>query len=185
MNRSDDLISVLTEEHRDQRQLLTELQQLTGHGSLRRSLADLLIAEMVRHTVAEDAYLHPVARERLPERPRLADQHIAEHEQLEQTLKGLERHDLTTGEEFSLLLSRLDTEVRTHTRSEEEELFPLLARHLSKEELTALGQKALEAKKKASIPQRLSERPRNPIFAAGAGLVERVRIYLYDRAYPL
>lgn len=184
MNQSDDLISVLTEEHRDQGQLLTELEQLTGHESLRRSLADLLIAEMVRHMVAEDAYLHPVARERLPEGPRLADQHIAEHEQLEQTLKGLERHDLT-GEEFFLLLSRLDTEVRTHTRSEEEELFPLLGRHLSKEELTALGQKALEAKEKASIRQRLSERPRNPIFAAGAGLVERVRIYLYDRAYPL
>lgn len=31
MNQADDLISVLTEEHRDQRVLLAELKQLTGN----------------------------------------------------------------------------------------------------------------------------------------------------------
>jgi hypothetical protein len=50
MNRPDDLISVLTEDHRELRQLYTELEFLSGGESLRRRLTDQLIVEMVRHS---------------------------------------------------------------------------------------------------------------------------------------
>lgn len=151
MNQSDDLISVLAEENRELRQLLTELEQLTESESLRRSLADLTIAELVRHMMAEESYLYPVARERLPEGTRIVDRHIAEYGKIEQTLKRLERHDLTSAD-FSLLLSRLDADARAQLQAEEEEeLFPLVARHVGQEELAVLGRKAVESKEKASI----------------------------------
>lgn len=187
MKRSDDLVSVLTEDHREIRQLLTELEHLTEPEPLRRSLADLMIAEMIRHAVAEEAYLYPVARERLPEGQRIVDQEIAGHDKLEQILQKLERSDLTD-EEFSLLLSRLNTEARAHMEAEEQELFPLLANHLSKEELAVLGRKAAEAKEKAPTRQRISapERPLlNTILASGTGLIERLHKYLRGCAYPL
>jgi hemerythrin-like domain-containing protein len=187
MSQSDDLISVLAEEHRDLRQLLTELGLLAEFESLRHSLVVLMIAETVRHTVAEEAYLYPVIRAYLPEGQRIVEREIAGHEEMEQTLKMMESRDLTSAE-FSRLLSRLNGVVRPHSRGEEKDLFPLLAKHVSKEELAVLGQKAAEAKKKASIPQRLAE-PDSPlldrILTSGTSLVERVRTYLRGHAYPL
>ncbi|MEV5747106.1 hemerythrin domain-containing protein [Actinoallomurus sp. NPDC052308] len=184
MNRSDDLCHVLTEDHHALRQLLVELKHLTVSEPLWRSLADLLIAEMTRHSVTEDSYLYPVVRDRLPGGGRLVDEYLAEHEKLERMGEILERNDLP-GAELSRLLARLDTEVRAHMRAEEEELFPMLIEHLGAEELAGLGRKAAAAKQEASIRQRLPDRPvLNAIIATGAGLVERVRGHLRGRAYP-
>ncbi|GAA4612532.1 hemerythrin domain-containing protein [Actinoallomurus liliacearum] len=184
MNRSDDLCHVLTEDHHELRQLLVELNHLTASEPLWRSLADLLIAEMTRHSVAEESYLYPVVRDRVPEGRRLVDEYLAEHEKLERMVKILERHDLP-GPELSRLVARLDTEVRAHMRAEEEELFPMLIEHLGAEERAALGRKAAAAKKEASMRQRLPDHPvLKAIIATGAGLIERVRGHLRGRAYP-
>lgn len=180
MNKSCDLISALTEDHRELRQLLTELEHLTGGEPLWRSLADLTITEMVRHSVAEEAYLYPVARERLPEGQGIVDQEIADHHRLEEMLIRLESPDLRTAQ-FSQLMSRMDVAVRAHMQAEEDELFVLLAKHLSKEELAVLGRKAAEAKEKAPTRRHRStpERPvLNTIIASGTGLVERLRKHL-------
>ncbi|MEV5704185.1 hemerythrin domain-containing protein [Actinoallomurus sp. NPDC052274] len=186
MNRSDDLCHVLTEDHHELRQLLIELNHLSASEPLWRSLADLLIAEMTRHSVAKESYLYPAVRERVPGGRRLVDEYLAEHEKLERMGKILERHDLP-GAELSQLLARLDIEIRAHIRAEEEELFPMLIEHFGAEELAALGRKAAAAKAEAeaSIRQRLPDRPvLNVIIATGAGLVERVRGHLRGRACP-
>ncbi|MCO5994318.1 hemerythrin domain-containing protein [Actinoallomurus rhizosphaericola] len=187
MNRSENLISVLTEDHRDFEQLLSEVGHLTDFGRLRRSVGELMIAEMVRHAVAEETYLYPVARARLPQGQLIVEQEIAGHEQIEQILRDLGRPDLTDAE-FSFHLSRLKAEAYPHAQAEEDRLFPLLARHLSEEELVDLGRKAMEAKEKASIRRYLADSDsslRDRIVASGATLVERVRGYLRTGAYPL
>lgn len=183
MSPSDDLCGVLTEDHHELRQLLRELDHLTAPEPLWRSLADLLIAEMIRHSVAEESYLYPVARDRLPEGPRILEAYMVEHEEIEGLGKRLERHDLPTAE-LTGILAELSTGIRAHMRAEEQQLFPLLARHLGADELVALGRDAAEAKKRASVRQRSADRPLlSTIFTTGTGLVERVRDYVRGRAY--
>ncbi|MCO5997851.1 hemerythrin domain-containing protein [Actinoallomurus rhizosphaericola] len=185
MSPSDDLCSVLTEDHHELRQLLYELDHLTAPEPLWRSLVDLLIAEMIRHSIAEEAYLYPVARDRLPEGPRLLEPYMDEHETIEALGKRLESHDLPSAE-LTSLLAQLRRDVCAHMRSEEQKLFPPLAEHLGADELSALGRKAAEVKAKASVRQRSSDRPLlNTLIETGTGLVERVRTYVRGRAYPI
>ncbi|MFL6053026.1 MAG: hemerythrin domain-containing protein [Actinoallomurus sp.] len=186
MNRSCDLISILTEDHRELRQLLTELEHLTGGEPLWRSLADLTITEMVRHSVAEEAFLYPVARQRLPEGQRIVDQEVADHGRIEQMVARLESPDLPTAQ-FSVLMSQLAAALGAHMQAEEDELFVLMAKHLGKEELAVLGRKAAEAKEKAPTRHHVSapDHPLlNTIIASGTGLVERLREHLRG-LYPL
>ena len=113
MNRPDDLISVLTEDHRELRQLYTELEFLSGGESLRRTLTDLLIVEMVRHAVAEETYLYPVSRKCLPDGNLRTEEAHADHQRLEKILRRLAEPDLSD-DEFSLLLSMLIPDARRH-----------------------------------------------------------------------
>lgn len=191
MARPDDLISVLQDDHRELRQLLTEVEHLCGGESLRRSLTEQMIIEMVRHMVAEEAYLYPVCRAHLPDGGRITDEADHDHERIEKILKRLEDGNLSD-EEFSHLLSSLTTISREHMEDEEWRVFPLLKKYVSREELLDLGEKAMKAK--ASAPSR--PEPWTPsdadapllqmLLRTGSGLVERARDYLCGRgkAYP-
>lgn len=183
-----DLISVLEEDHRELRQLFTELEHLCGGESLRRTLTDQLIVELVRHSVAEECYLYPVSCERLPDGERVTQQAIAEHNRLEAILRRLEAPDVPD-DQFALLLSWLITGSRLHIDDEEERIFPLLAKHVPEEELVELGGKAQQSK--SCAPSRPSckgdGRPLlHVLLKSGAGLVERVRDHLCgrDKPYP-
>jgi hemerythrin-like domain-containing protein len=180
MNRSTDLLSVLKEDHRELKQLYTELEHLCGGERLRRVLTDQLIVEAVRHSVAEECYLYPVARACLPNGDRLVEEALADHDRLEGILRRLESSDLPD-DQFALLLSWLITSARQHIDDEEERIFPLVAEHVSREELIALGENAWRFKTEA--PSRSSrtahDRPlSNLLLKSGSGLVERVREYL-------
>ncbi|GAA4604302.1 hypothetical protein GCM10023195_14640 [Actinoallomurus liliacearum] len=187
MNQSETLISVLQEDHNDLRQLLTELDYLVEFERLRRSVTQLLIAEMVRHTVAEETYMYPVARAHLPQGTRIVQREIAGHAELERVLRRMDLPDLTSAE-FSTLLAELNAEAGPHARAEENQLFPLLARYLKPEELAAVGEKAAAAKEKASLRQYLAQPDsslRDRFVTSGTTMVERVRAYLHRGAYPL
>lgn len=185
---SDDLISVLMEDHQELRELLVEVEVLSGGERLRRNLTDQLIIELVRHAIAEESYLYPVCRARLPDGDRIAEEANAGHRRIEQVLKGLEAPDLAD-EGFSLLLSRLIATMRPHFDEEEQRVFPLLAEYASEKELLDLGEKARRSKTEA--PSRPgASRPGVPLLhmllESGAGLVERVRAHICgrDRPYP-
>jgi hemerythrin-like domain-containing protein len=188
MNRPDDLISVMTEDHRELRQLYTELEFLSGGESLRRTLTDQLIVEMVRHSVAEESYLYPVTRKCVPDGAQSTDEAYADHQHLEKMLRRLEEPGLSD-DQFSLLLSMLIPDARRHIDDEEQRIFPLLVEYVSEERLISLGQHAKNAKAKA--PSRpVPGSPNLPLLhvllQTGTGLVERVRGHLCGRgkAYP-
>jgi hemerythrin-like domain-containing protein len=188
MYPSQDLITVLTEDHRELNQLFTELEMLTGGERLRRTLTDQVIIEMVRHAVAEEAYFYPTVRDHVPRGDWIADECLADHHRLEQILRRLEEPDLPD-DHFSLLLTWLIKGARPHIADEEERIFPLLIRHLDRDTLVTLGEKARKAK--AETPSRLSPtEPGRPllhtILDTGIGLVDRVRHHLCGpgRAYP-
>ncbi|MGH3377860.1 MAG: hemerythrin domain-containing protein [Actinoallomurus sp.] len=188
MTHPDDLISVLTDDHRELLQLLTEVEILSGGESLRRALTDHLIVESVRHSVAEEAYLYPVSRRLLPDGDRCAAEALASHRRIESTLMRLEEPDVSD-EKFSLLLSLLILDMREHIEDEEERIFPLVAAKVSEPELIALGAKAAKAKTDALRGPNASPQDApllHLLLRSGAGLVERAREYLcgQDKAYP-
>ncbi|GAA0324046.1 hemerythrin domain-containing protein [Actinoallomurus spadix] len=187
MHPPDDLVSVLIQDHRDLQQLHFELGYTIEFPRLRHSLVELLIAEVVRHEVAEETYVFPVVRARLPHGPALVDEDVAGHREIWQVLNSLDEPDLTS-EEFASRLSRLKATTAPHTRAEEEELYPALTEHLDEDERVALGRAALRAKEKAALRRYLAEPDcslRNRVCSSPTTLAERVRTYLRADAYRL
>ncbi|HEU5161170.1 MAG TPA: hemerythrin domain-containing protein [Streptosporangiaceae bacterium] len=179
-----DVIAVLTHDHREVEELFTKLEAATpDDGETRRVLTDEVTIELVRHSVAEEMYLYPAARKFLPDGDKIADKEIAEHGQVEKTLKALEKTDADS-EEFSNLLAELMSDVRLHIREEEQELFPELAAQADLEELFDLGDKVQAAKQKAPTrphPSAPDRPPLNKLLGPGAGFVDRVRDHLSGR----
>ena len=53
-----DVVEILTSDHREMVELLGQIEQ-TSETDRRRDLADTLIAEVMRHAVAEEMYVYP------------------------------------------------------------------------------------------------------------------------------
>ena len=178
-----DLISVITADHREVEQAFAELESRRGTPEHRRQLADHVIAELVRHSVAEEQFMYPAARKVLPNGDELADHEIAEHAEAERVMKELESTE-ATDPRFDQLLGDLMKDVRHHIKDEEEDLLPQLAEHCSRDELQALGHKVVQAKKIAPTrphPAAPDRPPANLLLDPGAGLIDRLRDALSGR----
>lgn len=179
-----DVVSVLTDDHRAVEQVFVQLESRQGEPGVRRDLADHVIAELVRHSVAEEQYLYPAARKALPDGDTVADHEIAEHAEAERTMKDLDGLD-PTDPRFDELLSKLMSEIRHHIADEESDLFPRLRQACSEAELVELGEKIVRAKEMAPTrphPAAPDRPPMNKILAPGAGLVDRMRDAITGRA---
>ncbi|MFC4534666.1 hemerythrin domain-containing protein [Sphaerisporangium dianthi] len=180
-----DVITVLTTDHREVEEAFAELERLRGTGDddRRRELTESVITELVRHSVAEEAYLYPAARAFIPDGDRLADREIAGHAQAERLMKELEKAEVSDPA-FEGLLDDLITTVREHMRDEEANLFPELVRYADAEELHSLGKKITMMKKIAPTrphPAAPDRPPANKLLAPGAGLVDRIHDLLTGR----
>jgi transcription termination factor NusB len=180
---SDDLISVIISDHRAVEQVFVELE--TGHATpeQRRGLADHVIAELVRHSVAEEQHMYPAVREVLEDGDRIADHEIEEHAEAEQMMKDLDGVNAGSAA-FDQLMSNLISDVRHHIEEEEQDLLPKLQSACSAEQLRDLGQKVLQAKAIAPTrphPGAPDTPPANRILDPGAGLVDRMRDRLTGR----
>jgi hemerythrin superfamily protein len=178
-----DLIEVITSDHREVEKVFNELESRSGSAEHRRALADHVIAELVRHSVAEEMFMYPAARKKLPDGDRIADHEIAEHGEAEEVMKELEGLEATDAR-FDELVGKLIADVRHHIEEEEGDLLPRLKQSCSAEELRELGGKVLRAKKIAPTrphPSAPSKPPANLILAPGAGLIDRLRDGLSGR----
>jgi hemerythrin superfamily protein len=179
----DDLVSVLTKDHREVELILAELQLGEGTPQHRRDLADHLTAELVRHSVAEEMYVYPAARKALADGNDVADREIAEHAEVERLLKELEGLD-ATDPQFDELIGKVIAEVRHHVQEEEKQLLPRLQDACSTAELLELGRLVVRAKDSAptrphpSVPDRP---PANLILGPGVGMIDRLRDALSGR----
>jgi hypothetical protein len=142
-----------------------------------------VIAELVRHSVAEEMFMYPAARKALPDGDKIADHELAEHAEAEEDMKRLEGV-AATDPQFDVLMSKLISDVRHHIEDEEAKLLPRMAESCQPDELRELGAKVLRAKKIAPTrphPSAPDKPPANLILAPGAGLVDRVRDALSGR----
>ncbi|PRX43687.1 hemerythrin HHE cation binding domain-containing protein [Prauserella shujinwangii] len=178
-----DLISVIVNDHREVEQVFTELERGGGDSRHRRALVDHVIAELVRHSVAEEQYMYPAARKNLANGDQVADHEIAEHAEAEQLMKQLEDLD-PDDPKFEQLLGELMGAIRHHVEDEENDLLPKLRNALSEEELRELGQQVVKAKERAPTrphPGAPDKPPANRILDPGAGLIDRMRDRLAGR----
>ncbi|MFF5205588.1 hemerythrin domain-containing protein [Streptosporangium sp. NPDC000396] len=172
------VVTVLTRDHREVEEIFSELERLGESDPERRGeLTEKVITELVRHSVAEEAYLYPAVRDLVPGGDQLADRELAEHAEAERTMKELEQVDATDSR-HAALLAQLMAEVRAHVQEEESELFPLLSSHATASQLAEMGHKVQAVKTIAPTrphPAAPDTPPANKLVAPLVGLVDRVR----------
>lgn len=181
--KTHDLVDILIEDHREVEGLFRELERPAGDAERQEQLVSAAIAELVRHSVAEEQYLYPVTRQVLPDGDRIADREIEDHSAAEQVMKRLEamRPD---DPEFDSEVATLIADVREHIEDEETNLFPRLREACSQQQLADLGKKVERAKKMAPTrphPSAPNTPPANKLLAPGTGLADRVRDALSGR----
>ncbi|TXS62961.1 hemerythrin domain-containing protein [Streptomyces sp. me109] len=181
MGHGGDVIAELTTDHQEVEELFGKIDALPPGDEQRKKYADQAVMELVRHAVAEEVY--PAVREFLPDGDAVADKELEDHAQAERTLKELD--GVSAGEpEFDRLIGELMTEIRSHVRDEEDNLFPRLRSAASEDQLLKLGDKVRKAKKTAPTrphPSAPDTPPANKLLAPGAGMVDRIRDALTGR----
>ncbi|MFF4283680.1 hemerythrin domain-containing protein [Streptomyces kronopolitis] len=183
MGHGGDVIAELTTDHREVEELFTQLEKTPPGSTERKRLVDALTIELVRHSVAEEQYLHPAMREHLTGGDTLADKELADHFRIEKLLDDLQKHKVDDLD-FDRLVVKLRTEVAAHISEEENDLFAQLRTGVRPYVLEELGDKVRQAKKSAPTrphPNAPSTPPVNKLLAPGLGLVDRVRDYVSGR----
>jgi hemerythrin superfamily protein len=179
----NDVVDVLTADHRDVTALIQEIWTVRDP-MIRRDLTDTAISELVRHAVAEEMYVYPAMRKYLDDGDQAVEHDVSEHKELEETMKTLEGVDVSDPE-FETNLRRLETVLADHVQDEESEQFPELRRKVPASELEELARKVETAKKLAPTRPHPSA-PNSALFhklvGPGVGLVDRLRDKLTERA---
>lgn len=176
MSERHDMVSVLVEDHEEVKQLFRDIET-ANDAKTRRDKADQVTAELVRHSVAEEMYLYPTARNAIPNGDRLADDEIQEHAEAEELLKRWEKLD-GDDPEFMSVFKEMSQAVLDHIQEEEDELFPELQTALDANQQKDLGEKIQKAKKLAPTrphPSAPDGPPLDKVLGAPMGIVDRIR----------
>jgi hemerythrin superfamily protein len=176
-----DVVDLLTTDHHEVLDLVGRIPN--ADPAQRRDMADTVIAELMRHSVAEEMYVYPAMRDHLPDGDRRVQHDIDEHQQLVEVMKELEDVDASDAR-FLETLGRLETVLRDHVSDEESDQFPQLRARLSSEQLVEMGTK-VEAAKKAAPTRPHPSAPHSELFhktvGPGVGMVDRLRDKLTGR----
>jgi hemerythrin superfamily protein len=178
-----DVVDELTADHREATELLDQILA-TSDPEARRDMADTVITELVRHSVAEEMYVYPVIQDTFPNGKEVVEHDTEEHKELERTMKELEGC-AADDPRFSALVSELRGQLHHHATDEENEQFPELRTSIPREELVEMAHKVNTAKQVAPTRPHPAA-PNNQVFhklvGPGVGLVDRLRDALSKRS---
>jgi hemerythrin superfamily protein len=181
--QDQDVIDVLTIDHTEATALIAQIRS-SADPEQRRDLADTLISELVRHSVAEEMFVYPAMQKHLPDGEQAVEHDVSEHKQLERTMKELEGAD-PASPSFDALVDQLESVLRDHVQDEETEQFPKLRTHIPRDQLVTMAGK-VEAAKKVAPTRPHPGAPNNEVFhklvGPGVGLVDRLRDKLSGRS---
>ena len=179
---NQDVVDILTTDHQEVLALVNQIA--TADATQRRDMVDTVIAELVRHSVAEEMYVYPAMREHLSDGDEQVQHDIEEHQELMEVMKELEGLD-AADLRFLESLGRLEQLLRDHISDEETEQFPRLRAQLPHDQLVGIGTK-VEAAKKAAPTRPHPSAPHSELFhktvGPGVGLVDRLRDTLTGRS---
>jgi hemerythrin superfamily protein len=174
-----DVIELLTRDHREVEEMFVELEALMDGGSQdadrRQDLVDRVTIELVKHAVAEEVAIYPRVKQKVSEEE--AERAKAEHAEAERTMKRLERLD-ADDPTFDQEIRTLMAEIREHVAEEEGEMFPRMREVFSQDDLEDLARQVNAVKAMAPTRPHPSV-PNDPVkrLAVGpvAGLFDRLR----------
>src|SRR4051794_6306136 len=118
----DDVIAELIIDHREVDEMLSKLQGDTLSPEERQDMMEEVIAELVRHAIAEESYVYPAVEDRVPNGKAIADKERADHQEVEELLKQLEGEDPHEPSSRPTL-NKLATDLQQHIADEENNLF--------------------------------------------------------------
>jgi hemerythrin superfamily protein len=176
-----DIVDDVITDHREVEEVFVEIEK--GGSGNKRDLVEHVIAELVRHSVAEEQYLYPAARKALPDGDKIVDHELEEHAEAEKVMKSLEETD-ADDPRFDELTRKLIDAIRHHVEDEEKDLLPKLREACDSAELRELGEKFEKSKKMAPTrphPAAPDRPPANKILGPGVGLIDRMRDALSGR----
>jgi hemerythrin-like domain-containing protein len=177
MSDAKDMVSVLVRDHEEIKEFFRRIES-AADAQARRDAADMLTAEVARHSVAEEMYLYPAARKVLPDGDAMVDEEIQEHSEAEELLKRWEGMD-GDDPEFMTVYQDIKKGLLHHIDEEEEpKLFPAMQQHLTTEQMDELGEKITRAKKLAPTrphPSAPDEPPMDKVLGVPLGIVDRIR----------
>lgn len=177
-----DVVDILTADHREMIELLARIKDAPVPAE-RRDLADTVIAEVMRHAVAEEMYVYPAVEKHVPNGAEEVKHDKEEHDEIVQIMKSMEDVD-ASDPAFMGLVQKLEERLRHHANDEETDQFPQLRAHIPADELIDLGEKVERAKKLAPTRPH-PHAPHSELFhktiGAGVGMVDRLRDKLTGR----
>src|SRR3954462_13960330 len=97
MDERRDFIEILIVDHAEAEAAFAEIEKVMAMPRTAQTVAQAqeltqhVIGDLVKHSVAEEEYVYPEVRSRLPNGDEIADMEIAEHATAEETMKDLDR----------------------------------------------------------------------------------------------
>ena len=177
-----DVVDILTADHREMKSLLAQAEH-TPDATQRRGLVETVIAEVMRHAVAEEMYVYPAMEKYLPNGKEEVEHDKQEHDEIVQVMKKLEDAD-AADPQFMALVQELDRQLRHHADDEESDQFPSMRKHFPLDQLVDMGEKVQKAKQLAPTRPHPSA-PHSELFhksvGPGVGMVDRLRDKLTGR----
>lgn len=141
-----------------------------------------MVMDLVRHFVAEEQYLYPTVRERLPEGDRLAHEGWTADREIERHLRALEGPELTP-DRLAAAWTELRAAFAAHVQRQEP-LFDALAAACSPAELDRLGEDVLGSEQLAPTRPRIlapSSPVANKVTSFLEGYLDKARDYYGHR----
>src|SRR3954449_9180978 len=132
-----DVIELLEHDHREVEEMFAEFDRATDPKE-RRTIADKIIIELVRHSEAEEQAVYPAMRKALPDGDKLVEHEISEHSEAEEIMKKLDGMDPGDAQ-FGVLMGQLQSAIREHIKEEEGDAFPRFRHAVDPGELDKLA----------------------------------------------
>ncbi|BBI62783.1 hemerythrin [Vreelandella sulfidaeris] len=176
-----DVVDILTTDHKEMMELAGQIKR-SSNIEERRDTTETLIAEVMRHAVAEEMYVYPVIEKSIPNGTEEVEHDKQEHDEIVQVMKQLE--DCNAADPlFMERVEKLEGLLSHHADDEESEQFPKMRKHISGEQLTELGKRWRRPKMAPTRPH--PSAPHSELFhksvGAGVGMVDRLRDKLNGR----
>jgi hemerythrin superfamily protein len=177
-----DVVDILIADHREMIELLAQIKGATD-AARRKDLADTVIAEVVRHAVAEEMYVYPAMEDQVPNGAEQVEHDKEEHQEIVELMKEIEGLD-ASDQTFMTRIHQFEKQLRHHADDEESDQFPQMRAHMTGTTLVELGEKVQTAKKLAPTRPHPSA-PHSELFhktiGPGVGMIDRLRDKLTGR----
>jgi hemerythrin superfamily protein len=182
MTTNSDIVTALLADHEQVKNMLARMEKASP--AQRKELFWEITNELVRHEVAEEEIVYPVARQVVPNGDRLADARIKEQSEAERLLAEMEK---VGGEDdkFDAMFRKLHAAVLEHAEKEQNLIFEPMRQHLDADKrrsMAGLYEKAKSVAPTHPHPNAPDTPPGNVMVGPVAALVDQARDAIHKLA---